>query len=369
MGMSAVRELRERYVRELRRDGVVADRALADAFASVPREVFVARGFQRRDGGWVTPGDDDFLDTVYRNDVLVTKVDAGIPVSSSSQPSLMALMLGALGVQAGMRVLEIGAGTGYNAALMSALGARVTSVDVQPDVVDAARRALDRAGVGGVEVLPGDGYLGHPAGGPYDRIIVTVGVTGVSPHWLDQLTGAGHLLAPVWHAGNHPVLAVRRAAGRVDAAAVCAAGFMTASGPLSAAYPGAHPPPPPDRLPAPTVRRAARWDPPLDVLTYHDLWFAVGAWHPRATYAPPRGPAHGGCVLLDEAGTGGAAILADGSVLGAGAQADRYAGEAVALLDRWEAAHRPSITAWRAAMTLTGGAAGIWAPARWELTG
>ena len=86
------------------------------------------------------PGDHDFLDAVYRDDVLVTKVDDRVPVSSSSQPSLMAIMLAALDVRPGMRVLEIGAGTGYNAALLAALGAEVTSVDVQADVAERARR-------------------------------------------------------------------------------------------------------------------------------------------------------------------------------------------------------------------------------------
>ena len=71
-----------------------------------------------------TPADPDFLATVYRDDVLVTKMDGRVPVSSSSQPSLMAIMLSALDVRPGMRVLEIGAGTGYNAALLATLGAR-----------------------------------------------------------------------------------------------------------------------------------------------------------------------------------------------------------------------------------------------------
>src|ERR1044072_3428350 len=91
----------------------------------------VPDGFRRRDGSWVTPADPDFLATVYRDDVLVTKVDGRVPVSSSSQPSLMAIMIAALGVRAGHRILEIGAGTGYNAALLAALGASVTSIDVQ----------------------------------------------------------------------------------------------------------------------------------------------------------------------------------------------------------------------------------------------
>ena len=80
--------------------------------------------------------------------MLVTKVDGGVAVSSSSQPSLMAIMLAGLDVQAGDRVLEIGAGTGYNAALLAALGAQVTSVDVQADVAERARARWPRPGRG-----------------------------------------------------------------------------------------------------------------------------------------------------------------------------------------------------------------------------
>src|SRR3954466_6614413 len=168
-------ELRERFVEQIRRNGVTLSPELAGAFAAVPREAFVAAGFQRREGVWARPGDRDFLDLVYRDDVLVTKVSDHQPVSSSSQPSLMAIMITALDVRPGLRVLEIGAGTGYNAALLSALGARVTSVDVQADVAERARAALEQADVKGVEVQTGDGYAGAP-GRTFDRVIVTVGV-------------------------------------------------------------------------------------------------------------------------------------------------------------------------------------------------
>ncbi|MEV6595919.1 methyltransferase domain-containing protein [Actinoplanes sp. NPDC051346] len=178
-------DLRRRFVERIRRDGAPLSPQLAAAFATVPREAFVADGFQRRDGSWARPGSAGFLETVYRNDVLVTKVEGGMPVSSSSQPSLMAIMLAALDVHPGARVLEIGAGTGYNAALLTALGAHVTTVDVQADVVQRARASLARASVEGVRVLAGDGYAGVP-GERFDRVIVTVGVAGVSPHWLEQ---------------------------------------------------------------------------------------------------------------------------------------------------------------------------------------
>ena len=376
--MTELGDRRQRYVDELRRDGAPLPPELAEAFASVPREAFVIDGFMRRGGGWAQPGDADFLDTVYSNDVLVTKLHGDTPVSSSSQPSLMAIMLAALDVRPGMRVLEIGAGTGYNAALLAALGADVTSVDVQADVAERARAALARAAVKGVRILHGDGYAGVP-GEHFDRIIVTVGVAGLSPHWLEQLSSSalpggsrpgGLAVVPVQHAGTHPVLAVRGGPdGPVTAEPVCPAGFMSAAGPLLADHPGAHPEP----AAAGSLKGLAevagpRWSPALDSLSYRDLWYAAGVWHRRATYAALRGQPHGCLALLDEARTGGAAILPDGSVHAGGDEARRYADEATAVQDRWQQAGSPPLQAWRIELSSAGDPASpIWVPSHWTL--
>jgi protein-L-isoaspartate(D-aspartate) O-methyltransferase len=362
---------RDRYLDRIRRNGVTLPAELAAAFVAVPREAFVAEGFQRRDGTWVAPDGPDFLDQVYRDDVLVTKVADGVPVSSSSQPSLMALMLAALDVRPGVRVLEIGSGTGYNAALLAALGAEVTSVDVQADVATRARAALDRAEVKGVEVIHGDGYAGAP-GGIFDRIIVTVGVAGVSPRWLDQLAPAGRLIAPVEHAGTHPVLAVGgTAGGPVTASVVCLSGFMSAAGPLTAAHPNSHPAPAPaGSLVAFAPTAEPRWRRPLDSVAYRDLWYAAGVWHRRATYGALPGRDQSGLVLVDEPRTGGAAILPDGTILAGGPDAARYAAEAAAILDRWGMAGHPSIRSWHIDLALAGDPdAPIWVPASWRPRG
>jgi protein-L-isoaspartate(D-aspartate) O-methyltransferase len=368
-GAGSTTELRARFVEQIRRDGAPMSAELAAAFATVPREAFVVEGFQGRDGGWVSPGDPDFLPAVYRDDVLVTKVDGRIPVSSSSQPSLMAIMLAALELRPGMRVLEIGAGTGYNAALMATLGAEVTSIDVQADVAERARAALLRARIEGVRVEHGDGYAGAP-GRRFDRVIVTVGVAGLSPHWLDQLEPGGLAVAPVEHAGTHPVLAARGAAdGPVTAAVVCPSGFMSAAGPLTADHPFAHPAP----ATAGTLTgfepvSGPRWAPALDSMSYRDLWYAAGVWYRRATHGALPGFEQSLLVLLDEARTGGAAVLPDGGVLAGGDEAAGYAHDAADVVKRWESAGRPPMQAWRVTLALTGRPdAPIWVPATWQI--
>src|SRR5215204_4057723 len=123
----------------------------------------------------------------------------GRPISSSSQPAIMAVMLDQLDVRPGQRVLEIGTGTGYNAALLAELvggSGAVTTVDIDADLVEQAGRNLDAAGVGGVDVVRGDGSAGGvdvvrgdgsagwPDAAPYDRIILTAAARDLAPAWL-----------------------------------------------------------------------------------------------------------------------------------------------------------------------------------------
>src|SRR5205823_13707927 len=113
------------------------------------------------------------------DDAIVTKRDAdGHPVSSSSQPTIMAIMLDQLGVAAGQRVLEIGAGTGYNAALIASIvGAdgAVVSIDIDDDLVASAQANTVAAGYPQVRIVCADGADGFAGAAPYDRIIATVG--------------------------------------------------------------------------------------------------------------------------------------------------------------------------------------------------
>ena len=358
---------RAQFVEQIRANGAPLTDELAAAFAAVPREAFVSDGFQRPGGGWVSPGDRDFLDLVHRDDVLVTKVDGRTPISSSSQPSLMAIMLDALDVRPGHRVLEIGAGTGYNAALLAALGATVVSIDTQEDVAARAAAAVDGLGIAGVQVQTGDGYAGAP-GHRFDRVIVAVGVAGLSPRWLNQLDPGGLAVVPVEHAGTHPVLAVRgAAAGPVTAEVICPSGFMSASGPLTAAHQFAHPSPAATGELGPlTPATGPRFDPPLGALSYRDLWYAAGVWHRRATHAAVPGVEHSCLVLLDDTRTGGAAIPPDGAVLTTG---DRtLAQDANDILRRWDAEGRPPMREWRVTLALAGQPdAPIWVPANWSL--
>lgn len=173
---------------------------LERAFRATPRHLFL-------------PGVP--LDHVYRDGPVVTKWVENMPISSSSQPTSMAIMLEALDLRPGQRVMEIGAGVGYNAALMAHLvGAtgHVVTIDVDEDIVNAARDHLRAVGMERIEVICGDGGLGYAAGALYDRIIVTAGANDIATAWWDQLAAGGRIVVPITgidpRQGNQMLLAL-----------------------------------------------------------------------------------------------------------------------------------------------------------------
>jgi protein-L-isoaspartate(D-aspartate) O-methyltransferase len=216
-------------VQTLWRDGLIRSSAVRDAFLEVPREFFVPE-FAEREG----------LAAVYRDESILTKRNVhGVPLSSSSQPAIMALMLEQLQLAEGMRVLEIGAGTGYNAALLSVLvgrRGRVISVDVDPEIARGARRALRGAGYK-ARVMVGDGREGFADAAPYDRIIVTASSDSVPVAWFEQLDPGGLLEVPLRlsASGAQAIPLLRKGRAGFRSTGVVAGGFM----PLRSAGDGA----------------------------------------------------------------------------------------------------------------------------------
>ncbi|MEH6378971.1 methyltransferase domain-containing protein [Streptomyces sp. KLMMK] len=198
--------LRTELVERLRAAGELTDPRWRRAFAEVPRELFVpvyytgaVGGYRRLSGGDPDPlGHENWLVGAYADEPLATRVRDGELISSSSQPSLMARMLSALNVQDGHRVLEIGTGTGYNAALLAhRLGdGNVTTADLDPEITASARDHLTEAGFH-PEVVTGDGALGCPWRAPFDRILATCAVSRVPPAWIAQTRPDGLILAPL----------------------------------------------------------------------------------------------------------------------------------------------------------------------------
>ena len=204
-----------------------AGRPPVDRRLFVPDDVWVFR-----DGGLVAvsragdPGEWERL--VAADEAIATRLKDGFwPVSSSSAPGQMARMIGELRLEPGMRVLEIGTGTGYNAACLAALGAQVVSVEIDPELAREARTALRAAGYPGVEVVTGDGELGAPERAPFDRVVATAAAHTIPYAWVEQIRDGGLIVAPYTGPGHQGTLLVLTVAGRVASGrGVADAGFM-----------------------------------------------------------------------------------------------------------------------------------------------
>lgn len=182
--MARFAERRAKMVdRQLRRRGITDERVLA-AMAAVPRELFVPEGLRRR-----------------------AYADEALPIGSGqtiSQPWIVAATLEGLALEGGERVLEVGGGSGFTAALLVRLAAHVTSVELVPELVTAARRALILAGadLDRIELISGDGSAGYAPKAPYDAIALHAAVPAEPTAALRQLTPGGHLVAPVAAGGG-----------------------------------------------------------------------------------------------------------------------------------------------------------------------
>jgi protein-L-isoaspartate(D-aspartate) O-methyltransferase len=197
----------------------LSERVLA-VMRTVPRHAFVPKA----------P-----LAQAYAEEAVITKYASdGAALSCASVPGVVAMMLDQLDVQPGNRILEIGAGTGYNAALLAELtgpDGDVTTIDIDSEVTAQARGALDATGYHHVRVVTADGQTGDPDDAPYDRIIVTVGPWDIPPAWRQQLTVGGRLVVPLrWRGQAQGIAFVHHDTALVsDAVELC--GFVPMLGP------------------------------------------------------------------------------------------------------------------------------------------
>ncbi|MET9735853.1 methyltransferase, FxLD system [Streptomyces sp. NPDC006458] len=193
-------DLRNRLVNAILHD-VPLTAGVERAMRTVPREAFL-------------PGIS--LEQAYADQAVSIKdnpLGGPLPLSCASVPSVVAMMLTQLQVRPGDRILEIGAGTGYNAALLAQLTGdhgHVTSIDIDPDAALHARTMLDRSGHQHVHVMQRDGLTGAPENAPYDRILAAVGLWDVPAAWWDQLREGGRLVLPLRWRGQTCSVALTR---------------------------------------------------------------------------------------------------------------------------------------------------------------
>jgi protein-L-isoaspartate(D-aspartate) O-methyltransferase len=206
--------LHKELIDQLKAKGYFPSHRVEVAFRAVPRHLFLPE---------VAPQE------VYQDKAIITKTVDGRFVSSSSQPTIMAIMLEQLDLHKGQRVLEIGAGTGYNAALMAHIvgeTGQVITIDIDEDIVENARKHLAVAGYERVQVICADGGLGFPDAAPYDRIILTVNAGDITPAWNEQLAENGRLLLPLSVRGPQIAVAFKRVDTHFESVSVQPCGFV-----------------------------------------------------------------------------------------------------------------------------------------------
>jgi protein-L-isoaspartate(D-aspartate) O-methyltransferase len=173
---------RERMVeRQIAARGIQHPGLLA-AFRAVPREEFV---------------NGDFADRAYQDSPL--PIEAGQTIS---QPYIVALTIDAAGIKPGDKVLEVGAGSGYAAAVIGQIAAQVIAIERHHQLVQLAQARMERLGYSNVRVVEGDGTLGWPEDAPYDAIVAAASGSHVPQSWIAQLKLGGRIVMPLGDPGS-----------------------------------------------------------------------------------------------------------------------------------------------------------------------
>lgn len=183
--------------RQLKRRGI-KDQHILDAFLKVPREAFVSP---------------EYAQLAYGDHPL--PIEAGQTIS---QPYIVALMIEAAGIGLRDKVLEVGAGSGYAAAIISRLAGQVFAIERQHELVEVARVRISQLGYNNIEILEGDGTKGCPDHAPFDAILAAASGSHVPNALLDQLAEGGHIVMPLGSPGwaQELVRVTKRSDGSVE---------------------------------------------------------------------------------------------------------------------------------------------------------
>ncbi len=187
--------MKKSLVKQWKKSGLVKDKRLLKAFETVPREQFIH---------------EELVGDAY--------ADHPLPIGygqTISQPTTIMIMIEALELKKTDKVLEIGAGSGYNAALMSKLCKSICTVEIVPELVHFARENIRKSKIKNVEVIGGDGSIGWKENAPYDKIMVTAGCPSIPKPLVDQLKEGGIIIAPVGGRWEQEMFRLKKVKGKL----------------------------------------------------------------------------------------------------------------------------------------------------------
>lgn len=188
----------------------IADRATLDAMLSVPRH--------------------EFVDPALRG---LAYADRPLPIGygqTISQPYIVAFMTEAIAPRAGQKVLEVGTGSGYQAAVLAAAGVEVYTVEIVAALARSAQATLERLGYKNAHVLHADGYRGWPEHAPYDAVIVTCAPENIPPDLVSQLREGGRMAIPVGSGDAQDLLVLEKRGGQMEQKATLPVRFVPMTG-------------------------------------------------------------------------------------------------------------------------------------------
>jgi len=187
--------MKKSLAKQWKESGVVKDKRLIRAFEQIPREKFIH---------------EELVEDAY--------ADRPLPIGygqTISQPTTIMMMIEALELKKSDKVLEIGSGSGYNAAIMSKLCKKVYTVEIVPELVHFARENLKRIGIKNVEVIGDDGSRGYEPESPYDKIMVTAGCPSMPKPLAGQLKEGGIIVAPVGEMDEQEMVKAKKVKGKL----------------------------------------------------------------------------------------------------------------------------------------------------------
>ena len=182
---NSVATMRQAYVDALKVSGYFNSAQVEAAFRAIPRHFFLP---------------EESLEDVYSDKGFGLQLMDGRKVGYASHPHSIAETLERLPIEAGQSVMEIGAGSGYNAALIAHIvgqTGRVITIDIEEELVEIVENGFKAAGIAWAQAICGDGAFGYPEAAPYDWIIMTTGVYDIAPAWLEQLKPGGRMYVPL----------------------------------------------------------------------------------------------------------------------------------------------------------------------------